>query len=762
MKRRSRQYFWLCCALFLAPSVRSTASSTFSTLSQDSSNNAGRVVRTKKVTIESVRSATLLPSQAITTVHMAELQRTRGQTLGESLQNVAGITLLQTGASIAKPVVRGLHSQRIVIVNAGVVQEGQQWGAEHAPEIDPFTAQRIEILRGAAGVEYGAGALGGVIRVVPHDLPHDLPDNKTIGGELILSGFSNNSQGAVSLALQGSGLRGSLESVLRLLAVDSTAAVAIENGFGWRVQASSRRAGDSRAPSYTISNTGFQEINASVAFGYTGQKFSIEAYYSLFSTELGIFSGSHIGNLNDLRRAIERGRPMTDALSWTYTIRTPRQEISHHLWSVKARHEATFGQFEAQYGWQFNDRAEFDAHSARVMNDSAQLAQLLARPATNLQLQTYSLDVKFRHKPFVVFTDAVLSGVAGVNATTQRNVQSGRAFLIPSFEAFTGGVYATETLTMPQITLNAGVRADRREVSVVASTLRGIPDTTQVFHGFSGAVGAIWYAGEAPAGGVQPWSLSANLGSAWRAPLVNEQFSNGVHHGTAQYEIGNPFLVPERSYTADLTLQYHAEWLHCEVSAYYNLINNFVYLRPDPQNPTISVRGSFPTFFYTQTLARLYGMDGSVDAVLATFTNENVLRAGGTISIVRGDNVSQQEPLLFMPADRVRLFGRLEAQNVVGMPTVYIEAATVLVRTQDRVPPNADYASPPSGYALLNVSVGGQITLFGTQLSWNTSVSNVFNTAYRDYLSRYRYFTDDAGRNVALRLSVPFGSHAQP
>ncbi|MCU0426262.1 MAG: TonB-dependent receptor plug domain-containing protein, partial [Candidatus Kapabacteria bacterium] len=143
-----------------------------------------------------------IPTQAITTISAQELERTRGQTLGESLQNVPGITLLQTGASIAKPVIRGLHSQRVVVVNAGVQQEGQQWGAEHAPEIDPFAAQRIEVVRGAAGVEYGAGAIGGVIRIEPRHIPH----GDWFGGEVQTTLFSNNSQGAVSLALEGGGI----------------------------------------------------------------------------------------------------------------------------------------------------------------------------------------------------------------------------------------------------------------------------------------------------------------------------------------------------------------------------------------------------------------------------------------------------------------------------------------------------------------------------------------------------------------------------
>ncbi|MBD1209564.1 MAG: TonB-dependent receptor [Ignavibacteria bacterium] len=695
-----------------------------------------------------------LPTQNTTTITMQELERSRGQTLGESLQNIAGITLLQTGASIAKPVIRGLHSQRIVIVNAGVQQEGQQWGAEHAPEIDPFAAQQIQVVRGAAGVEYGAGAMGGVIRVEPRHVPQ----GAWFGGEALAALFSNNSQGAVALALEG----GSIE-----LGEKNTLLNDIGNGFGWRVQGSARKAGDSRTPNYVIGNTGFQELNGSVAFGYTNEKLSIEAYYSLFTTELGIFRGAHIGNLNDLLRAIEAGKPLI-AYDWTYSIANPKQQISHDLWSLKVKYDASFGQFEMQYGWQQNNRAEFDSHNARIRGDSGLLLASLDRPAMTLQLTTYSLDTKFRQKPLEILLGetsqkAMLTGVIGASGMAQWNVQSGRTFLIPSFEAQSGGVYAIQTLTTREIIANLGLRYDAKQIAVRGSSSRDIPDTMQAFTGLSAAAGVVWFPQFLPITNDQrqmtdncPLSLALNLGATWRSPLVNEQFSLGVHHGTAQYEIGNAKLTSERSYNADVTLAYKTDAVRIELSGFANIIENFIYLRPDAQNPTVTIRGTFPTFFYTQTLAFLHGVDGSIDAALASNTSEN-LRVGGTFSLVRGDNLADQEPLIFMPADRLRVFLRYEREEFLGMKDIFLEASSMLVRRQDRFPANSDYTVPPEGYVLFDVSAGSTLEWLGAKFLWNVAVRNVMNTAFRDYLSRYRYFTDDAGRNVVLRVSVPFG-----
>jgi iron complex outermembrane receptor protein len=98
-------------------------------------------------------------SQSLTTLIGSELNLTRGNSLAESLKGVTGVSTLQTGSSIAKPVIHGLHSNRVLIINNGVRQEGQQWGSEHAPEIDPFVAKRLSVVKGAAGVRYGSDAL---------------------------------------------------------------------------------------------------------------------------------------------------------------------------------------------------------------------------------------------------------------------------------------------------------------------------------------------------------------------------------------------------------------------------------------------------------------------------------------------------------------------------------------------------------------------------------------------------------------------------
>ena len=136
---------------------------------------------------------------ATNTLDAAALASTRGQTLGETIKNLPGVSVIQFGPSIAKPVIRGLNSQRVLVMNAGLRQEDQQWGTEHAPNIDSFDADAVTVVRGAATVLYGPDALGGVVRVDRAAVP----DTGGAHGDIALNTFSNSRQGALSLGVQG-------------------------------------------------------------------------------------------------------------------------------------------------------------------------------------------------------------------------------------------------------------------------------------------------------------------------------------------------------------------------------------------------------------------------------------------------------------------------------------------------------------------------------------------------------------------------------
>ena len=186
----------------------------------------------------------MIKTQTVNDITAKELDGTRGQSLGESLKLISGVTTLNTGSTISKPMIHGMQGYRVLILNNGIRQEGQQWGNEHAPEIDPFIAQKLSVIKGANAVRYGSDAMAGVILVEPNDLP----DTAAVSGELNLVGMSNGQTGVASGILQG--------------CFDKI------KGFNWRIQGTYKKGGTIKTPTYYLKNTGVEELNFSYALGY--------------------------------------------------------------------------------------------------------------------------------------------------------------------------------------------------------------------------------------------------------------------------------------------------------------------------------------------------------------------------------------------------------------------------------------------------------------------------------------------------------------
>lgn len=650
--------------------------------------------------------ARLRRAQSSTVITSEELASSRDQTLGGTIEQVPGVTVIQYGPSIAKPVIRGLHSQRVIVANAGVRQEGQQWGGEHAPEIDVFAAEQVEIIRGPGAVEYGSDAMGGVVRVEPAPLVRDAPFSGGIKTQL----FANNRQGVVSLGLE----RGGID--LPLLGTVST-----------QFRATARRAGDATAPGFNLDNTGFGELSVSGALGWIGDRRRTELLVSRYDTRLGLFSGAHVGNFEDLQRAIERGPRET---SFAYDIDNPRQQVTHNR--IQLRHQSLIdadSRLDLSYAFQLNQRREFDNHGRLSTRNE---------PAFGLDLYTHSLEGAYG----IDHGSGTLR--VGVSGMRQGNISVGRGFLIPQYRLYTGGAFLRDDHEFGSVTLNAGVRWDYRWQRVFPPPDFGIQvdNTTDTWADVSGGLGVTWEFAEG-------WFAGSFLGRAWRAPNVNERFSQGVHHGTAQYELGDQTLTREATTSVDATLRRAGDRFSLQLNAFRNAIDGYVFLQP--RAPVLSIRGAFPAFEYRQTDALMTGLELDADARIGR--GVSVFAQG---SAVRGDNLALDEPLYDLPADRVRLGTRWSTRR--GRSSIAFEASALLVREQDQVPSETVYSLPTDAYQLVDIGLDWSgVRIGGQVVDLSLDVTNLFDRSYRDYLSRYRLFVDDPGRDVILRVDLPFG-----
>ncbi|HEY0655115.1 MAG TPA: TonB-dependent receptor [Chryseosolibacter sp.] len=674
-------------------------------------------------------------SQATSLLSKDELAILHGRPLGESLKEIPGVSAIQTGPSIFKPVIHGLHSQRILILNNGIRQEGQQWGIEHAPEVDPYIASSIEVVKGAETVRYGADAIGGAIIINPPPL-HEV---EALGGELNVGLMSNNRMGVFSAMLEGH--------------------VANKEKWTWRAQTSAKKGGDYRAADYNLSNTGTEELNFSGAIGFKDQHRGFEAYFSSFNNTIGILRAAHTGNLQDIQSSIVSERPWYVA-DFSYAIENPKQQINHQLLKLESYFDfKNFGRINILYGGQYNQRKEFDIRRSGRSE----------RPALSMGLFSNVLDVSLDHEK------GDHSGSIGINSTLKFNTNdtelTGITPLIPDYQQASAGLFVLEKLRRNKWTFEAGGRFDYQYLQVMTFNANNeLVKPTFGFNFLSGTVGVAYAINE-------HWRYLSNFGISSRPPHVSELYSEGLHHGTGSIEEGlmrpnNDVLTDqhlirkEQSRKWIHTLQYGAENLTFDVSVYYNHMKNYVFIRP--YETRLTIRGYFPVFRFDQTDAVLMGTDFGL-----RWDVSKRLTYSSKVAYIHATDVKNNDKLIFIPPALFDNSIRVNFPSVKKVEDLHVTISAPLTLEQTRAPRTVypdqiesdtsgkvfDLAPAPAGFVLLNATIGFDLPLKEHAVSISITGENLLNRSYRNYMNRLRYFVDDTGRNIILRLSYNFSKH---
>lgn len=672
-----------------------------------------------------------------------QLEEVAGKSLGESLKEVAGVSSIQTGPGIFKPVIHGVHSQRVLILNYGIRQEGQQWGAEHAPEIDPFIASNIIVIKDASAIKYGTDALGGVIVVNPPELPR----KAELGGTFNAIAQSNGQSGTVSGMLEG-GIKN-------------------HDGWGWRVQGTGKRSGDFHTPDYSLTNTGIKELNFSASTGYHKEHAGFDIFFSHFQTELGVLKGTAISSLEDLANAMEREEPLYTS-NFSYQIGEPRQSVSHNLLKINGHVLTKHGEWKLQYGFQNNNRKEFDIRKG-------DLAKI---PAIDLKLNTHTLDAEWETLHSDKRTISV--GVSGMYQNNQNIFGTQRLPFIPNFVDLSGGVFAVTKLFLNQWTIDLGTRYDYRYYDVKGFDYKNTRYASSFsFNNISASAGATVTLPENQ-------TLNLNLSSAWRPPHVAELYSVGTHQSAAAIEYGlllndstNEVMnIKDVNFKTEQAVKFVATYTRSwqrfavEVSPYMNYIFNYIYLRPE--GITKNVRGVYPYYRYTQTNALFTGVD-----VTGTWHVSRYLKVLPKVSLLGASDVRNDDYLVFIPSNRYELAVRYDRPEVSVFKNFYVESKLKYIAKQYRAPrvitvrqiieaeeqdvdifatdnSNFDFMAPPTGYGLLNLAVGASLKRDRVQYDFRIAAENALNQSYREYTNRFRYYADDVGRNFIFSLKCIF------
>ena len=676
--------------------------------------------------------------------------QTASTNLVDAVVKMPGMSQITTGVGLSKPVIRGLGFNRVITVHDGVRQEDNQWGEEHALQVDEYSIDRYEIIKGAGSLLYGSDGLGGVMSLISSRPPQP----GVTQGQILTNYQTNNGMAGVSAMMESTSQKG----VFGRVRVSGKSAGNYRNQFDGRVYGSAYREMD-------LNGT----VGISRAWGYS------QINFSNWHQDINIVTGERdargryvkLVRINDTTEDVA---PVSDAELRTRIIEKANYQNLNHAklaWNTFAK--LGRGNLSAVVSYSKNKRQEF----ASTLTPG--------QPALYFYLQNVYYDLKY-------FMDARKGWevTLGTSSLWQFNENLGLQVLYPGYRSRDNGVVAFVQKKTDRFTVNGGLRVDVRRMHINPLYV----DETGAFTEDKGRnrekrfLGLDkTYANQTASLGVSflvtpKLTVKANVARGFRAPTTPELSANGEHAGTFRYEIGNPNLRPETSLQTDFGIVYETPDVSITANLFRNAIDNYTYSEKllnraggdsivDPSRPILTYR-------YVQGNAVLYGAEGQI-----TYNPGRAkwLNLSATYSLVRSRNNSAEgdsaKYLPFLPPPRVIVqakitraaFGRANRGSLFRNGYAQTEVEHNQAQNQALLAFGTETLTP--AFTLWNIGTGADVTgskgqtLFSVYLS----VNNLLNKSYQSHQNRLKYFGSNPltgrqgvfnmGRNASLKVVIP-------
>lgn len=690
------------------------------------------VTEQENVTVTGVSGATSTrrSTQPVVVLKRSQLVSISSTNIINTLTRIPGVNAVTTGPAISKPFIRGLGYNRVVTINDGVRQEGQQWGDEHGIEIDDYSAQRVEVLKGPASLIYGSDALAGVVNIqslVP------APEGRILVNAL--SEYQTNNR-----------LRGLYGNV-----------AGTKNGFSCGAYGSYKTAADykNRYDGY-VYNSKFYNKNIGGMLGYSGTWGHSYLLASSFNQHTGIVEGGRDSATGAFLKGLPGGGEAiaTNADFRSTAMQVPYQHIDHFKLTSDNSFNIGRSRLDLTVAYQRNQRREFgDADEPNTPNAYFDLKTVNYAARINLPY-TGNWKTSF--------------GITGMN---QRNTNKAEEAIIPNYSLLDAGAYIFTQYSKDKWNLSGGVRFDNRHINSKQMMEGGdvkFAAFEKDFANVSGSAGVSYLA-------TNNLTLKANIARGFRAPSLAELGSNGAHEGTNRYEVGNNNLRSETSLQTDAGIEVNTQHVTLGVSAFYNHLSNFIFyekkLNRTGGDSIVVEPGTgdqFYVFQFSQRTANLYGIEANIDIhphpldwlhfenvfsyTYARFSqaidgtkNVPLIPAARLLSDLRGN---------FLPKGKTlrNFYVSFESDYTAHQPYAFTGF-------------NTETATPD--YWLVNAYAGTDITNKSgrTIFSIHLSAMNLTDVAYQNHLSRLKYLdvnnvtgrqgVFNMGRNFGVKVNMP-------
>ncbi len=434
----------------------------------------------------------------------------------ETLTQIPGVDMISKGQGVAKPVIRGLSMNDILVMNHGVRIENYQYGENHPIGIDGNDVERVEIIKGPASLLYGSDAIGGVINFIKEK---PAPTHQLVGDYGIQ--LHSNTLGLN----QSVGLKGRLDKLYGGIRLGHKTHSDYIQGNG-----------------DFVPNTRFNERSLNAHTGYSASNGSFRLYYDYFEQDLGMSVPAAISLISEADR----------------TNQIWYQDLAYQLLSSQN------SLYIRKFKWELN---------ASYQSAQRKLQTLEKAPFVEMNLNTFSYESKV-YFPSDKGQEYIL-GIQGMLQTNSNKNDRESQFLPDANRNNLGFLGLIKYSLFNQLKLQGGFRYDYFQTETYAL---GAPESfnyqapvNRLFGSFSGSIGATYSPQD-------EWMLRLNLAKGFRVPTLSELTSHGLHGN--RYEIGNDQLVPQNSLETDVSVHYHGHYLSFDLAAFHNRIDQYIFISP--------------------------------------------------------------------------------------------------------------------------------------------------------------------------------------
>jgi iron complex outermembrane receptor protein len=672
------------------------------------------VIETKEFVISSVYNSSQEENPVeVIQFDSKQMLQSSSPTLMQSLSNIAGVTMIESGVGNSKPVIRGLSNNRVLVYSQGMPFDNQQWGDDHSLGLNELGIDKVEIIKGPSSLIYGADAMGGVLHFVS-EKPAPVKTIKTYVG----SKYFSNTDGYVNTF--------GVKATREYFRFGLNAGYSMHSDYKQSASIFNKQ-------HLRVTNTRFNERAIRANIGFITKFWVTDITYSFNQAAIGIYEEQSFQNYDK-------------------AIMLPFQLTTSNLLSMENSFFFGGSKVTLNLGYQNNDRKEFEDEHAHETDEEHEdveyfkqklIYNLQDTGALDMNLKTYNYDVKW----FIPSLNK-LDIIIGAQGKSQHNKNRGHEVLISDADITQHGVFSLFKYKMKKVNFLTGVRYDVKSITTYETDSEHLEEEQgehfeiepiSVFFGaVNGSFGLTYQLDSA-------WLLRTNVATGFRSPNLAELTSNGIHHGALRYELGNVNLTTENNVELDLGTELSREHISISISGFYNHINNFIYL--DPQD---SIIDGVQLYSYTQTDANLYGFEVTIDIHPHVM---HWLHFETQYAMVVGKK-SDGSYLPRIPGNNLLNTLKAEIKDFSIVKNPFVAVAVNTIFEQNNIAVNETRTLT---YILTNATIGAEVVIAKKSFEINIGVTNLFDIKYFNHLSRLKQEgIYNMGRNLVFGLKIPF------